>query len=114
MSIQNCSYTLLAIRMKYLSYTSTPPANLLQKAGLIVATALLGGLVLMFSAIFLVVILGIAVVAWTVLMWKTRALRKQMRNVSHCDAVVAHEQFEGEVIEGEVIRVDESQDKVSG
>jgi hypothetical protein len=100
--------------MKYISYTSTTPASLLQKAGVIVATTVLGGLALMFSAVFLVVILSMVAVAWTVLMWKTRTLRKQMRDVPPCDASLAHEEFAGEVIEGEVIHVDESRDKIRG
>ena len=98
--------------MKYLSYNSITPANLLQKTGVIVATAVLGGLALMFSVIFWVAILSMVAVAWVVLMWKTRELlRKQMRDVPPYDASLAHEEFEGEVIEGEVIRIDEPQNK---
>ena len=88
--------------------------SLLQKTGAIVAATVLGGLALMFTAILLVIILCIAAVALTYLMWKTRELRKQMRNVPTSDASLTHEEFEGKVIEGEVIRVDESQNKIQG
>ena len=86
----------------------TTPASLLQRTVAIAATTVVGGLALMFSAIFFVIILSIAAVAWTYLMWKTHELRKQMRNIPTCDASLAHEEFEGEVIEAEVIRMDES------
>lgn len=79
---------------------------------MIAATTVLSGLVFMFSAVFLVVILSMVAVAWTVLMWKTRKLRKQMRNTPADDASLAHEKFAGEIIEGEVVRVNESQDKI--
>jgi len=68
----------------------------------------------MFSAFFLVVILSLVAVAWTVLMWKTRTLRKKMREVSPYDASLTHEEFEGEAIEGEVIRVDKSPNQILG
>jgi hypothetical protein len=79
-----------------------------------VATTVLGGLVLMFSAVFLVVILGIVAVAWTALMWKTRKLRKIMRNAPRYDTFQPQQEFGGEVIEGEVIHVDEAHDKIRG
>jgi hypothetical protein len=66
--------------MKYLSYTTATPASLLQRTVAIAATTVVGGLVLMFSAILFVIILSFSAVAWTYLMWKSRELRKQMRN----------------------------------
>ncbi len=98
--------------MKYLSGTSTSPANLLQKMSVIVATTVLGGLTVMFSAIFLVVILSLVATAWIVLLWKTRKLRKQMRNDSSYDTSLAHDEFSGKIIEGEVIRVDEPKNMI--
>ena len=98
--------------MKYISNTLTTPASLFHKTGGIVATALLGGLALMFSAILLVVILSILAVGGAVLMWKTRELRKQIRNTPPYNESLSDEKFNGEVIEGESIRVDESKNKV--
>ena len=65
----------------------------------------------MFSAILLAVILMVVVFGGAYLWWKTRGLRKLMRNFrlmarhERGDAF-AGEVFKGEVIEGEVTRVD--------
>jgi len=101
------------MQIKYLSSSARPP-NLLQKTGTIVATTALAGAALMFSAVLLTVMLSVGTAAFAYLWWKTRALRKQMRNfVPPDDAtmksdVFAGEAFEGEVIEGEAVRVDEA------
>lgn len=95
------------MQMKYLSHSSRPP-SLLRKMGAVVATAALAGVALMFSAVLLALVLSIGAVAWAYLWWKTRELRKQMRNFSARAATMEHEEFEGEVIEGEAVRVDES------
>jgi len=92
-----------------------------------IAMAVLAGVALMFSAILLAVILIVVVFGGAYLWWKTRALRKlmkeQMRGFSPHGAdtrgdafagevlkgeVIEGEVIEGEVIEGEVIRVGES------
>lgn len=100
------------MQMKYISHTSAHPPSLLQKTGAIIAATALAGLALMFSAVLLVFLLCIGMVAWAYLWWKTRELRKQMRNFPSRGATMENEVFEGEVIEGEVIRVDESRDEI--
>lgn len=83
--------------------------SLLSKALAFIVTALLIVVGLMFSAMLIafIVVAGLVVFSW--LWWKTRALRKLMReqavDVAANDAeVFKGEVFEGEIIEGEVIR----------
>lgn len=63
---------------------------------------------LMFSVVLIAFIVGAALIAWGYLWWKTRALRKQMRERMAAEQryseVFKGEVFEGEIIEGEVIR----------
>lgn len=96
------------MQIKYISNSSSRPPGLLRKTGAIVATAALAGVALMFSAVLLALVLSIGAVAFTYLWWKTRELRKQMRNFPPRGTTVETEVFEGEVIEGEAVRVDES------
>lgn len=100
------------MHMKYISYPSANSPGLLRKAVATIATVVLAGLVLMFSAVMFAVILVAGAIATVYLWWKTRALRKQMRNFSPRGAEMERETFQGEVIEGEVIRVDKSGDKI--
>lgn len=101
--------------MRYLSYSSNAQSGLLRKAVALVATLALAVLVLMFSAVLLVVVLVIGVVAGAYLWWKTRAIRKQMRQMRDFPPRGANPQgeafsgdaFAGEIIEGVAIRVDE-------
>lgn len=81
-----------------------------------VATVALISLALMFSLVVFAVILVIGAMAWAYLWWKTRELRKQMRNYPPRGMVMEGEVVEGEVIrgqviEGEVIRVEDSRDE---
>lgn len=87
----------------------------------VIAMVALTGVALMFSAILLAVILIVVVFGGAYLWWKTRALRKlmkeqmrdfpphgaTMRSDAFAGEVFKGEVFKGEVIEGEVIRVDE-------
>ena len=109
------------MQIKYLPPSSNPP-SLLRKAGAIVATTLVAGVALMFSAVLLTAILSIGAVAFAYFWWKTRGLRKQMkeqmRDFPPQDANVEREVFrgevyEGEVIEGEAVRVDEPRDRIA-
>lgn len=77
------------------------------------ATVVLIGLALIFSMAVFAVILVAGAIAWAYLWWKTRELRKQMRNFPPRGVVmegelVEDEKIRGEVIEGEVIRVVDS------
>ncbi|HTN93598.1 MAG TPA: hypothetical protein VMJ33_03375 [Gallionella sp.] len=104
--------------MKYLSYHSRPP-SLLQKMVAVAGIAVLAGVALMLSAVLLAFLLsiGAAIFAW--LWWNSRELRRQMRgqmkDFPPPGATVEREAFrgntyDGEVIEGEAIRVDTKRD----
>ena len=77
-----------------------------------VLTAILGVIVLagalMFSLVFFAVIAVAGLILWGWFWWKTRALRRQIREQMQAQSVDAPDfepMAEGEVIEGEVIRV---------
>jgi hypothetical protein len=96
-----------------IKFISTPSTRLgpLRKLLAIIATAALVTLVLMFSAVMLVVVLLGGSLAWLYLWWKTRALRKQMRDFASAEAhggLRGDDVVKGMVIEGEVTRVDVS------
>ena len=110
------------MQTKYLSSSTSNPPSLLRKAGAIIAATALAAVALMFSAVLLTLLLCIGAVAFAYLWWKTRALRKQMReqmrdftpqgaNVER--ETFRSEAFAGEVIEGEAVRVDEPRDRIA-
>ncbi len=110
--------------MKYLAYTSSSSPSLLRKAAALVITAGVAAAMLMFSAVVLVVllVLGAIVAAWV--WWKTRELRKVMKQfqaqAANESAMFGAEAFRekgsggdsarGEIIEGEAVRVHEPRD----
>jgi flagellar biosynthesis component FlhA len=112
--------------MRHIAYSSTNPPSLLQKALAIIVTAALVVLGLMFSAVLFAVILIVVAVGWGWLWWKTREVRRQMKQMHEQmrdfqagaaepgeaseSEVFREEVFEGEIIEGEVIHVDESRE----
>lgn len=115
------------MQMQYLPPQPGRP-NLLQKAVAIIVTAALVTLGLMFSAVLLSVILVVVAVGWVWLWWKTRDVRKQMKQVheqmrefqqrsaeaqndAYGSQVFREERYSGEIIEGEVVRVDTETDK---
>ena len=81
---------------------------MLQKVLTTLVTIAVFGVALMFSVVFFAVIVTVGAVAWGYLWWKTRALRKHMRE----QASMGQGQRQGEgrsgaqglIIEGEVIR----------
>ena len=81
------------------SRSPAQPRTLLQKAVALVATVGLFAVALMFSVFLFAVVLTVGVAAWGYLWWKSRDLRKQMREQQGRDSAA-----EGLVIEGEVIR----------
>lgn len=87
------------MQMENFSHNTTESTSLLRKVAAFIVTAVLIGFVLMFSALFFALILIVGAMAWGYLWWKTRDLRKQMRQYPVGDGVI-----EGEIIEGEVIR----------
>ena len=89
--------------MKKLPHASANSANPLRKLFAIVVAVVVLGLALMFSVIVIAVILVVGTLAFSYLWWKTRALRKQMRNYPR-GVVMGGAATDGDVIEGEVIR----------
>lgn len=102
------------MQIKYISNSSANPPNLLRKAVAVISALALAGLALMFSALLIAVILIAVVLSGVYLWWKTRPLRKQMRDFPPRGVAreeeVENEEIEGEVIEGEVISVVASPD----
>ena len=85
-----------------------------------VLTAIFGiillGAALMFSLVFFAVVAVAGLVFWLYFWWKTRALRKQIREqmqAQSVDAPVSESVAEGEVIEGEAIRVVDERNRLS-
>jgi hypothetical protein len=93
------------MQTKYLFLSRPNSSGPLRKLVALVMTAILVGLVLMFSAVLLVVIAIFGSVAWAYLWWKTRELRKQMRNFQPREMPREEKTGNEEVFEGEVIRV---------
>lgn len=69
----------------------------------LIATAALLVLGLMFSAVLLAFIVTAGIVAFAYLWWKTRALRRMMREQTMDGALNPSGVFKGEVYEGEII-----------
>ena len=89
-----------------------PPAKSsgpLHKLGALIVTVALVGLVLMFSAVLLVIIMTLGTIAWAYLWWKSRELRKQMRDFHSRVMNQVGKVSDEKVFEGEVIRVVDSQ-----
>jgi len=80
----------------------TPP-SLLQKIVTVLVTIAVFGVALMFSVVLFAIVVTVGAVAWGYLWWKTRALRKQMREHPPTGR--------GMIIEGEVIREVEIEDR---
>lgn len=67
--------------MRYIAYTSSTSPGLLPKvAGAIVTLAVFAGLIV-FSSVFLAVLLLAAAIGGIVLWWKTRHVRRMMREM---------------------------------
>jgi cytochrome b subunit of formate dehydrogenase len=97
-------------QMRNLPHNSANFSSPLRKLAAVVATAAVIGMAVMFSVVLIAVILLVGSIALSYLWWKTRDLRKQMRNYPARDVVMNGEISEsgfikGEVIEGEAIRV---------
>lgn len=96
----------------------TGSGGLVQKIVAVATTLLLFGLALMFSVVLFAVVLTVGAAVWGYMWWKTRALRKAMRERmdgrmggSYADSARAQPPGGGMVIEGEVIREVEIRDR---
>jgi len=85
---------------------ANPPSALRKIVGVIVTVAV-AIVALMFSVVFFAVIAVVGVIAGSYLWWKTREVRKQMREFAAQNQSVMRAQSASndEVFEGEVIRV---------
>lgn len=99
------------MQMKYVLNSPAKSPGLLRKLAALIVTVAMVGLVLMFSAVLFAIIIVVGTIAWAYLWWKTRELRKQMRNFPPREVQREEKMSDGEVFEGEVIRVVDSQDR---
>ncbi|MDX8384942.1 MAG: hypothetical protein R8M11_00320 [Gallionella sp.] len=102
--------------MKNLPHNQANHSNPLAKFIAFIATVSVAILALMFSAVVFSILAIGGVIVGGYVWWKTRELRKQMRdfsaqNVMREGEVAEEEIIKGEVIEGEVIHVDEHVDE---
>ncbi|BCK88138.1 hypothetical protein MIZ01_1939 [Sideroxyarcus emersonii] len=93
------------MQIKYASLAPGKPRGPLRKLAALILTVAMVGLALMFSAVLLVVIALVGAMAWAYLWWKTRELRKQMRDLHSRATRAAATASNDAVFEGEVIRV---------
>jgi hypothetical protein len=98
------------MQMKYVLNSPVKSAGPLRKLGALIVTVAMVGVVLMFSAVLFAIIIVAGTIAWAYLWWKTRELRKQMRNFPPREVRREEKMSNGEVFEGEVIRVVDSQE----
>jgi signal transduction histidine kinase len=98
------------MQIKYGLNSPSNSPSFLRKLVAFVLTVAMFGLVLMFSAVLLVIILVVGTLAWGYLWWKTREIRKQMRAFQAAQMMRGKPVSADDVVEGEVIRVVESPD----
>ncbi len=98
------------MQKRFVLNSPAQPPSLLRKLVALVITVAMFALVLMFSAVVLVVILVVGVLAGAYFWWKTRAMRKQMREFSRHNVVQEASASNDDVFEGEVIRVVDPKD----
>ncbi|MBU0688236.1 MAG: hypothetical protein KJ850_11870 [Gammaproteobacteria bacterium] len=91
---------------------NTPRSPLSRVVGVFV-TIVVAIIALMFSVVFFAVVAVFGLIAWGYLWWKTREVRKQMREFAEQSQPVMREQSASndEVFEGEVIRVVDPKDQ---
>jgi len=96
--------------MENLPHNSAQSPSILRKLAALIVTLVLLGLALVFSVLVLAVVLTAGAIALGYFWWRTRELRKQMRDHPPGGVVIEGEVIQSEIIEGEVIREDESRD----
>ncbi len=98
------------MQMKFLLNSPAKPSGPLRKLAALIVTMAVAGLVLMFGAVLLLVLVILGAIAWVYLWWKTRELRKRMRAFSPHEMMSEAEASNDNVFEGEVVRVVEPRD----
>lgn len=88
---------------KRLYVKNSMPGNVFSRVLAFVATVVLAGIAFMFSIVVFALIVAVGAIAWGYFWWKTRELRKHLRE--QADAANGYRPPpRGEVLEGEVIR----------
>jgi ABC-type bacteriocin/lantibiotic exporter with double-glycine peptidase domain len=101
------------MQIRYIPNPNATSVSPLRKILALLITVAVLALVLMFSAVLLVVVVVVGTLAWGWLWWKTRALRKHLREAMR-QGVAREAKMQAsndDVFEGEVIRVVESKDE---
>jgi uncharacterized iron-regulated membrane protein len=106
--------------IRYISSSSARPTGALQKIAAGIGTIGLGAVALMFSAVLLAALAIVLIIGGSYLWWRTRAMRKQLQaqmqqmrdsmpdNLHRGNAISRGEIYKGEIIEGQAVRVGES------
>ena len=97
-----------------------PPQGLVAQVLTVIGGALVLGVALMFSLVFFAVVAVAGLIQWLYLWWKTRALRRLMReqaarqmNGQSPDSQAAGPDSGGEIIEGEAVRVVDERNRLA-
>jgi len=96
------------MQQRFVLNAQVKPPSLLSKLVALVITAVAFALVLMFSAVVLVVLLVVGLLAFAYVWWKTREVRRVMRMMRSVATPEARREAQASndgVFEGEVIRV---------
>jgi ABC-type transport system involved in Fe-S cluster assembly fused permease/ATPase subunit len=93
------------MQIKFVPNAQSASASPLRKLAALIVTVAVVALAVMFSAVLLVVIVILGTMVWAWLWWKTRALRKHMRDLQAQARERAESASNDAVFEGEVIRV---------
>jgi hypothetical protein len=93
------------MQIKYVLNSPATSSGPLRKLAAVVVTVATAGLALMFSAVLFALIIVAGAIAWAYLWWKTRELRRQMRDFPPREVTREEKMGDGNVFEGEAIRV---------
>jgi|WetSurMetagenome_2_1015567.scaffolds.fasta_scaffold17757_2 hypothetical protein len=96
------------MQMKYILNSPATSSGPLRKLAALIVTVAMAGLALMFSAVLFAIIIVAGAIAWAYLWWQTRELRKQMRDIPPRESMREEKMSDGNVYEGEAIRVVDS------
>jgi hypothetical protein len=99
------------MQIKYVLNSPATSSGPLRKLAALVVTVATAGLALMFSAVLFALIIVAGAIAWAYLWWKTRELRRQMRDFPPREVTREEKMGDGNVFEGEAIRVVDSEDE---
>lgn len=98
------------MQMRYVLNSPARSSGLVRKLATLLVTVAMVALVLMFSAVLFAVIIVLGAIAWVYLWWKTRELRQQMRDFTPREVQRDEQASDGNVFEGEAIRVVDTRD----